>query len=93
MLSEDHAMALPRREDFEKVQQESLQLAMRYLHYTGAAKRVMGMRSLCAAVILAAWRRGEQDRVKLADYAVHAVERPTEQGLFPGDFSQKEPPC
>jgi len=93
MLSGNYAMALPRREDFDKVRQESLRLAMSYLHYTGAAKRVMGMRSLCAAVILAAWRRGEQDRVRLADCAVHAVERPAEQGLFPRDPSQKQPPC
>jgi hypothetical protein len=93
MLSENNVMALPRRENFDKVRQESLQLAMSYLNYTGAAKRVMGMRSLCAAVILAAWRRGEQDRVRLADWAVQAVESPAEQGLFPRDPSQKEPPC
>jgi hypothetical protein len=65
------------------VLQEALEIATAYLEYTGQAARVSEVESLCAAVILAAWRSGIRHRIKLADCAINAVEAPAEDGVLP----------
>ena len=69
--------------------QMALKIAMDYLEYTGQAMRVRVVEVLCAAVILAGWRKGIRHRIKLADCAINAVERPAEDGILPS-FERRE---
>jgi hypothetical protein len=57
------------------VLEEALNIALDYLEYTEQAVRYRETRSLCAKVILAAWRCGIQHRVHLANCGIVAVEQ------------------
>jgi hypothetical protein len=53
----------------------ALDTAMNYLECTGQARNFVEVQRVAAMAILAAWKKGEGRRVKLADLAIQAAER------------------
>jgi len=54
----------------------ALDTAMNYLEHTGQATKFPEVRRVAATAIVAAWKTGEKNPVKLANLAIRAVERP-----------------
>lgn len=54
---------------------EALDIALDYLEFTGQAVQFTHTQRICADTILAAWRRGTRHRIKLANYAIDAIEK------------------
>jgi hypothetical protein len=61
--------------DADVTLQEALEIAMYYLESTGQAFPFSKTEKACAQIILMAWRAGTKHRIKLADYAIVAVEQ------------------
>jgi hypothetical protein len=61
--------------DADVTLQEALDIAMYYLESTGQAFPFSKTEKACAQIILMAWRAGTKHRIKLANYAVVAVEQ------------------
>jgi hypothetical protein len=59
--------------DFDNAMDVALDTAMNYLERTGQAANIV--ERVAAMAILAAWRKGERRRVKLANLAIQATER------------------
>jgi hypothetical protein len=55
--------------------QEALDIALDYLEFTRQAYPFSEVERICANVILAAWKAGTKHRIKLANYAIVAIER------------------
>ena len=53
----------------------ALDTAMNYLEHTGQAQNFVEVQRVAAMAILAAWKKGERRRVKLANLAIQAAER------------------
>ena len=64
--------------DVDPVLQEALDIAMDYLEYTGQAFPYPETQKICANTILESWWDGEDHKIRLANYAIVAVERKTE---------------
>jgi hypothetical protein len=54
--------------------QEALDIALDYLEFTGQANPFTEVERACAYVILSAWKGGVQHRIRLANYAIVAIE-------------------
>ena len=61
--------------DFDNAMDMALDTAMNYLQRTGQAENFAEVQRLAAMAILAAWKKGERNRVRLANLAIRAVER------------------
>jgi hypothetical protein len=61
--------------DFDNAMDMALDTAMNYLERTGQAENFVEVQREAATAILAAWRKGERRRVKLANLAIQAAER------------------
>jgi hypothetical protein len=55
--------------------QEALDIALDYLELTRQAYPFSEVEKACALVILTAWKRGVRHRVRLANYAIVAIEQ------------------
>ena len=55
--------------------QEALDIALEYLEFTRQAEPITEVERICANVILAAWKAGARHRIKLANWAIVAIER------------------
>jgi hypothetical protein len=55
--------------------QEALDIAMDYLEYTGQAFWYSETERACVQIILMAWKAGTRHPIKLANYAIVAVEQ------------------
>jgi hypothetical protein len=53
---------------------EALQIAMNYLELTGQAGEYTKVQSQAAREIIARWRAGERRKLRLANYAIVAIE-------------------
>ena len=62
--------------DFDNAMDVALDTAMNYLEHTGQATKFPEVRRVAATAIVAAWKTGEKNPVKLANLAIRAVERP-----------------
>src|SRR5882757_8509869 len=62
--------------DFDNAMDVALDTAMNYLDHTGQATKFPEVRRVAAMAIVAAWKTGEKNPVKLANLAIRAVERP-----------------
>jgi len=62
--------------DFDNAMDVALDTAMNYLDHTGQATKFPVVRRVAAMAIVAAWKTGEKNPVKLANLAIRAVERP-----------------
>lgn len=60
--------------DPDVVLQEALDIALDYLEFTGQAFPFSETQRICAHTILLAWRAGPKHRIKLANYAINALE-------------------
>ena len=69
--------------DFDNAMDEALDIAMDYLERTEQAVKFLEVQRMAATAIVAAWKMGERNRLRLANIAIKAVERKTEQ--FPDD--------
>jgi hypothetical protein len=58
---------------------EALDIAMDYLEYTGQADPMKETQDACAHVILDAWKSGVKHRIRLANYAINAIEKPPQE--------------
>jgi hypothetical protein len=66
------------------VLEEALDIALDYLERTGQAFPFSETQRKCAHIILEKWRAGVRHRVKLANYAIVAIEQgptPTQETL------------
>ncbi len=63
--------------DFDNAMDVALDTAMNYLEHTGQATKFPEVRRVAAMAIVAAWKTGEKNPVKLANLAIRAVERPS----------------
>ena len=61
--------------DLDNAMDMALDTAMNYLERTGQAENFVEVQREAATAILAAWRKGERRRVKLANLAIQAAER------------------
>lgn len=55
---------------------EALRIAMDYLERTGKANEYTRVQSQAANAIVARWRTGVANKIRLANYAINAVEKP-----------------
>jgi hypothetical protein len=55
--------------------QAALDIALDYLEFTGQANSYSEVERICANIILAAWKTGTRHRIRLANYAIGAIER------------------
>jgi hypothetical protein len=55
--------------------QEALDIALDYLEFTRQAYPFSEVERTCADVVLEAWRAGVRHRIKLANYAIVAIEK------------------
>jgi hypothetical protein len=62
--------------DFDNAMDVALSTAMHYLEHTGQATKFPEVQRVVAMAIVAAWKTGEKNRIKLANLAIRAVERP-----------------
>jgi hypothetical protein len=60
---------------------EALEIAMDYLEGTGRAYPYSEKQSVAADAILGAWRAGVRNKIRLANYAIIAVERKPDREL------------
>jgi hypothetical protein len=63
---------------FDALFDDALRIAMDYLERTGKANEYTKVQSLAAATIVAQWRAGVRHKIRLANYAINAVEKNTE---------------
>jgi hypothetical protein len=72
-------------ESADLVLEEALNIALDYLELTGQAFPFTETQRICAHVILEAWRSGVKHRIKLANYAIVALNgKPSPlQSLYP----------
>jgi hypothetical protein len=56
------------------VMNEALEIAMNYLSRTGQTDNFMAVQNAAAEAIMAAWQGGVRHKIRLADYAIRAVE-------------------
>ena len=63
---------------FDALFDGALRIAMDYLERTGQANEYTKVQSLAAATIVAQWRAGVRHKIRLANYAINAVEKNTE---------------
>ena len=63
------------------VMNEALEIAMDYLEGTGRAYPYSEKQSVAADAILGAWRAGVRNKIRLANYAIIAVERKPDREL------------
>jgi len=66
--------------------QEALEIATDYLEYTGQAFPFTETERACAYVILSSWKSGTRHPIKLANYAIVAIEQKRPQpvrSLYP----------
>ena len=61
--------------DFDNAMDVALDTAMNYLERTGQAQNFVEVQRVAAMAILAAWKKGERRRFKLANLAIQAAER------------------
>jgi hypothetical protein len=59
---------------------DALEIALDYLEYTGQAFPFSETQRACAHVILEKWRAGVRHPIRLANYAIVAAERGTQEG-------------
>jgi hypothetical protein len=59
----------------DPVLQDSLDIPLDYLEFTGQAVRFRETQWICASVIWTAWCGGATHRIKLANYAIVAIEK------------------
>ena len=59
----------------DPVLQESLDIALDYLEFTGQATPFIPTQWLCANAILTGWSNGERRRVALANFAIEVIEK------------------
>jgi hypothetical protein len=64
--------------DFDNAMDEALDISMDYLERTEQAVKFLEVQRMAATAIVAAWKMGERNRVKLANVAIAAVERKME---------------
>jgi hypothetical protein len=64
--------------DFDNAMDVALDTAMNYLERTGQAEEFVAVQRVAATAIVAAWKIGEKNRIRLANIAIKAVERKTE---------------
>jgi hypothetical protein len=67
--------------DFDNAMDVALETAMNYLEQSGQAAEFPRIQRVAAMAIVAAWKAGEKNRVKLANIAIRAVERQSQQRL------------
>lgn len=58
----------------DDVMNEALEIAMNYLSRTGKAVKFMAVQNAAAEAIIAAWQGGVRHKIRLANYAIRAVE-------------------
>jgi hypothetical protein len=61
--------------DFDNAMDVALETAMSYLEQTGQVSEFPKARRLAATAIVAAWKTGEKNRIRLANIAIRTVER------------------
>jgi hypothetical protein len=66
--------------DFDNAMDVALETAMNYLEQSGQAGEFPRVQRAAMAIV-AAWKAGEKNRVKLANIAIRAVERQSHQRL------------
>jgi hypothetical protein len=59
----------------------ALDIAMNYLERTGQAEKFVEVQRVAAMAIVAAWKGGMRNRVRLANVAIEAVEQKYTQQL------------
>jgi hypothetical protein len=62
--------------DTDVTLQDALDIAMNYLEFTGQAYPFSETQRVCADTILRSWRKGTKHRIRLANDAIMAIERP-----------------
>ena len=60
--------------DFDNAMDVALDTAMNYLQRTGQAENFVEVQRVAAMAILAAWKKGERNGVRLANLAIRAAE-------------------
>ena len=63
---------------------EALEIGMVYLERTGQDSQYLDAQKRAARAIIAAWRRGVNHKLRLANYAILAVE--TGRGAYEGEL-------
>ena len=61
--------------DFDNAMDVALETAMSYLEQTGQVSKFPEVQRVAAMAIVAAWKTGEKNRVRLANIAIRTVER------------------
>ena len=61
--------------DFDNAMDVALETAMNYLEHTGKAAEFSEAQRVAAMAIVAAWKSGEKNRIRLANIAIRTVER------------------
>ena len=61
--------------DFDNAMDIALETAMNYLENTGQAAKFPDVQRVAAMAIVAAWKTGEKNRIRLANIAIRTVER------------------
>jgi hypothetical protein len=61
--------------DFDNAMDIALETAMNYLEHTGQATKFPEVQRVAAMAIVAAWKTGEKNRIRLANIAIRTVER------------------
>ena len=62
-------------EDTDGKLQSALDIAVDYLEFTRQAYPFSMVEKICASIILDAWKAGVRHRIRLANYAIVAIER------------------
>ena len=60
--------------DFDNAMDVALDTAMNYLEHTGQATNFPEVQRVVAMAIVAAWKAGEKNRIKLTNLAIRTVE-------------------
>jgi hypothetical protein len=61
--------------DFDNAMDVALETAMSYLEQTGQVSEFPKVQRMAATAIVAAWKTGEKNRIRLANIAIRTVER------------------
>ncbi|WP_029586798.1 hypothetical protein [Bradyrhizobium sp. URHD0069] len=61
--------------DFDYAMDEALDTAMNYLERSGQAEKFIEVQRVAATAIVAAWKMGVRNRIRLAHLAIKAVEQ------------------
>ena len=73
--------------NFDYAMDEALDIAMNYLLLTDQAVNFRVVETVVAKAIIAAWQGGVRHKIRLANYAIRAVERSVvERGRVPSVF-------